>query len=551
MYMKYDDNKPKASRYILYARKSTESEDRQVASIESQVDVMKKVAKDYGLNVVEVMSEAGSGFKTGRKVFNSMLEKIERGDADGIVVWKLSRLSRNPDDAGRIMGMLQRDQIKHIRTTDRNWLPNDNVLMMYVEFGLTNQFSRDLRADTKRGLEQKAERGWYPGASLPLGYRHAQYKKLGQDEILPNEKFELVQKGLKWVASNECTPHEAQDRLIALGLTGKKGEPLPGSTWYELLVNPLYAGQFEYPAGSGTMYPSKAEKAIEWDEHEAILVRLGLKLKTRPKTHFMPYTGLMYCGECGCSITASKHKKVQKNGNIHHYTHYHCTKRKANCTQSVIQIEDLEKQYKEVLSTIEIPESFHQWAIEEIKKDQERYIAERGQSTEVARKNYDEVVKKLDNLIEKYIEGKVPEDYYNRKLVEYEAEKKVCKGPIDAIDNRIDERIKELDEDLGFAATAYARFSKGDEHERREIMLQLGSNLSLFDGVLGVTLRKPLKQVQNLANEVKTVSKMFEPLEKIDNSVKFKDYLSSSPIMGARRDLNSRPPLPQSGALTN
>lgn len=532
MYMKYDDNKPKASRYILYARKSTESEDRQVASIESQVDVMKKVAKDYSLNVVEVMSEAGSGFKTGRKVFNSMLEKIERGDADGIVVWKLSRLSRNPDDAGRIMGMLQREQIKHIRTTDRNWLPTDNVLMMYVEFGLTNQFSRDLRADTKRGLEQKAERGWYPGASLPLGYRHAQYKKLGQDEILPNEKFGLVQKGLRWVASNECTPTEAQDRLIALGLIGKKGEALPTSTWYEILVNPLYAGQFEYPAGSGTMYPSKAEKAIEWDEHEAILVRLGLKLKTRPKTHFMPYTGLMYCGECGCSITASKHKKVQKNGNVHHYTHYHCTKRKAKCSQSVVQIVDLEEQYKDLLASIEIPESFHQWAIEEIKKDQERYIAERGQSTEVARRNYDEVVKKLDNLIEKYIEGKVPEEYYNRKLSEYETEKKTCKGLIDAIDNRIDERIKELDEDLGFASTAYARFRKGDEYERREIMLQLGSNLSLFDGVLGVTLRKPLKQVQNLVKEVKVVAKMFEPLEKADNSAKFAEYLSSNPMMG-------------------
>lgn len=198
----------------------------------------------------------------------------------------------------------------------------------------------------------------------------------------------------------------------------------------------------------------------------------------------------------------------------------------------MVQIEDLEKQYKELLSTIEIPESFHQWAIEEIKQDQERYIAERGQSTEVARKNYDEVVKKLDNLIEKYIEGKVPEDYYNRKLAEYEAEKKTCKGLIDAIDNRIDERIKELDEDLGFAATAYTRFSKGDEHERREIMLQLGSNLSLFDGVLGVTLRKPLKQIQNLAKEVKVVAKMFEPLDLTDNRDKFVDYLSTSPIMG-------------------
>ncbi len=530
--MKYDDNKPKASRYILYARKSTESEDRQVASIDSQVDVMKKVAKDYGLNVVEVMSEAGSGFKTGRKVFNAMLEKIEQGEADGIVVWKLSRLSRNPDDAGRIMGMLQRSEIKHIRTVDRHWLPTDNVLMMYVEFGLTNQFSRDLRADTKLGLQQKAERGWYPGASLPLGYRHAQYKRMGEDEILTNDKFEMVQVGLKWVASGECTPHEAQDRLIALGLTGKRGEPLASSTWYEILVNPIYAGNFEFPAGSGVMYSSKATKALETDEHEAILIRLGIKLKARPKKHFMPYTGMMYCGECGSSITSSKHRKVQKNGTVHPYTHYHCTKKRGTCGQSAIQIDKLEEQYKKLLASIEIPESFHEWAIAEIKEDQAKYVAERGQSTVVARANYDGIVKKIDSLVDKYIEGKMAEELYNRKLAEYEAEKKTCNALLNAIDNRMDERIKELDEDLGFAVSAYKRFSKGDEHERREIMLHLGSNLSLFNKVLGVELRRPLKQVQNLAEELKPAIEMFEPLDKPGVSTQFKDYLSFSPIMG-------------------
>jgi len=305
-----------------------------------------------------------------------------------------------------------------------------------------------------------------------------------------------------------------------------------GSMWYEILVNPLYAGNFEYPAGSGVMYSSKADKALEIDEHEAILIRLGLKLKARPKKHFMPYTGMMYCGECGCSITASKHRKVQKNGTVHPYTHYHCTKKHGKCGQSALQIDKLEEQYKTLLATIEIPVAFHEWAISEIKKDQERYIAERGQSTEVARKSYDEIVKKLDSLIEKYIEGKVPEEYYNRKLTEYETEKKTCKTMIDGIDNRIDERIKELDEDLGFAVTAYKRFSKGDEHERREIMLHLGSNLSLFNGVLGVELRRPLKQVKTLAEKLQPVLKMFEPLDNPGVSTQFKDYLSFSPIMG-------------------
>lgn len=85
------------NRYILYARKSTESEDRQVASIESQIEVMTEVAKDSGLNIVEVISESSSGYHVGRNAFNVMIENILRREADGIIVWKLSRLARNPD----------------------------------------------------------------------------------------------------------------------------------------------------------------------------------------------------------------------------------------------------------------------------------------------------------------------------------------------------------------------------------------------------------------------------------------------------------------------
>ncbi|MEI7580082.1 MAG: recombinase family protein, partial [bacterium] len=210
------------NRYFIYARKSSESEDRQVASISAQVEVMTDVASELGLKIVDVRSESSSGFHVGRKVFNEMIERINNGEADGIIVWKLSRLSRNPDDAGKIMGMLQRHEIKHIRTVDRNWLPEDNVMMMYVEFGVTNQFSRDLSDDTTRGLVKKAERGWCPKSSLPLGYMHSPFKKVGEEEIQPDpERFEIVSKALRKVATGEMRPLVAMEYANNLGLRTK------------------------------------------------------------------------------------------------------------------------------------------------------------------------------------------------------------------------------------------------------------------------------------------------------------------------------------------
>ena len=502
---------------------------------------MKEVAKEHELEVTEVMSESGSGFKIGRPIFHAMIEKIERGEADGIIVWKLSRLSRNPDDAGKIMGLLQRGEIKHIRTVERNWYPEDNVMMMYVEFGITNQYSRDLSVDVKRGLIKKAERGWYPSAVLPLGYLHSPYKKLGDDEIIVDEtRFDLIQEGLKSVASKKRTPMEAWMHLVSIGVTGVRGKPLSHSVWYWMLSQPLYAGSFEYPARSGMEYQAMSRKAIEPEEFEAIQVILGKKDKPRPKTHYFPYTGLMKCGECGCSITAEEKHKHQKNGNTHDYMYYHCTKKKGACSQSCTSVAKLEKQYAAILTKIKVPQAFHEWALEEIQVDQQKEIHDRDQSLDKVRHNYDECLKKIDDLAEGYVAKKVPEDTYDRKLAEYNKTKKTLKKIIDGIDERVDERLQELDDDLDFAVTAKRRYDRGDDCKKREIVFRLGSNLILKDHVLEIQLKKPLEMMEEIAKEVNVAVKRFEPLEKADNKAQFKAFLSQNPDMRRGRDSNPR-----------
>ena len=157
-------------RYILYARKSSESEDRQVQSIDDQKDRLKELGQLLKLNVVEIMTEAKSAKRpASRPVFEKVLEQIEKGKADGILCWQINRLSRNPVDSGRLQMMLQDGVIKSIRTMDREYQPTDNVLLFSVESGMANQFILDLRKNTLRGLDSKVSKGWLP-ARAPMGY---------------------------------------------------------------------------------------------------------------------------------------------------------------------------------------------------------------------------------------------------------------------------------------------------------------------------------------------------------------------------------------------
>src|SRR3989338_8781854 len=149
-------------RYFLYARKSTDVEDKQVLSIEAQLAELRALAKEEKLEVVAEFVEKGSAKMPGRPVFNEMLKRVHKGEAQGIVCWKLDRFSRNPVDGGPISLLLQENIIQHILTKDRSNYPSDNVLMRSVEFGMANQFIRDLSSNVKRGLRAKVKRGEFP-----------------------------------------------------------------------------------------------------------------------------------------------------------------------------------------------------------------------------------------------------------------------------------------------------------------------------------------------------------------------------------------------------
>ena len=98
---------PLKVRYCLYARKSTESEERQVLSIDSQIKEMLQVAEREGLEIVAMKRDSHSAKETGqRPVFNEIIEEIRQGKYNGLLTWAPDRISRNAGDLGRIVDLM-------------------------------------------------------------------------------------------------------------------------------------------------------------------------------------------------------------------------------------------------------------------------------------------------------------------------------------------------------------------------------------------------------------------------------------------------------------
>lgn len=152
-------------RYVLYARKSTESEERQVLSIDSQIKEMLDLAEREKLEIVEIRRESHSAKESGqRPVYKEILEDVRRGRFNGILTWAPDRLSRNAGDLGSIVDLMDQQLLMEIRTYGQQFKnsPNEKFLLMILcsQAKLEND---NKSINVKRGLRTRVEMGLWPG----------------------------------------------------------------------------------------------------------------------------------------------------------------------------------------------------------------------------------------------------------------------------------------------------------------------------------------------------------------------------------------------------
>ena len=342
------------SKYFLYARKSTDVEDKQILSIEAQLVELRSLAKRDGLEIVAEFVEKKSAKIPGRAIFNDMMSRIERGEAQGIICWKIDRLARNPVDGGQVQWLLQQGVIKHIQTHDRSHYPNDNVLMMSVELGMANEYIRQLSANTARGLRQKARQGIYPGLA-PIGYLNDPRTKTIR---VHKKNAALVREMFERYASGNETLDDLATMLEDAGVMSKGNRRVHISRISFILQNPFYYGHFRY---AGEVHEGNHSPLISkslFDKTNTVLRSRGrtLAIKTDPA----PYCGLLRCGFCGMGITAEVKEKHQLNGNIHHYTYYRCTRKNktVKCREAPMRGELLNSQLSALLGEYAMPQEW-------------------------------------------------------------------------------------------------------------------------------------------------------------------------------------------------
>jgi len=347
-------------RYCLYARKSSEDDERQALSIDSQVKEMIDLAQAEGLLVTDIRRESHSAKNSGtRPVFNQLIDDLRIGEFNGILTWAPDRMSRNAGDLGMLVDLMDNGCLREIKTHSQALTnsPNDKFLLMILcsQAKLEND-NRGI--NVKRGQRAKAEIGFRPNMA-PLGYLNDYYSGKGQKKIFQDpERAPFIRQMFEKSAYENYSGRKIYDWLKAeTTLRSRGGKVLNLSVIYRMLNNPYYCGMFEFPVGSGKWYKGGYEPIVSRELFDLVQKKMIIPKKSKPGTKVFNFTRILKCGSCGSGITAQEKFKRHKDGSIKRYVYYHCTQfNDFDCPEPYTREEKLVEQLSKLLKHVPIAE---------------------------------------------------------------------------------------------------------------------------------------------------------------------------------------------------
>ncbi len=349
---------PEKVKYVLYARKSTESDEKQALSVDSQIKEMLQIAEREGLEIVDIRRESHSAKDSGqRPVFNEMIKDIRSSRYTGILTWAPDRLSRNAGDLGVLVDLMDQKLLVEVRTFGQRFTnsPSEKFLLMIL--GAQGKLENDQKSvNVKRGLRMRVEMGLWP-STAPTGYLNEKRIDRKGYVMTDPERSSVIKQMFEKVAYEKWSGRKIYHWLkFDLNFRTKSNHHLSLSNVYLILQNHFYYGIFEFPRKSGNWYTGKHQPIINQALFDGAQEQLKRDILKHESKEFA-FTKLMKCGLCGSGITADEKFKNLVDGSTRRHVYYGCTKSKdKNCKCGYISEESLIEQLVKIIDDISLDE---------------------------------------------------------------------------------------------------------------------------------------------------------------------------------------------------
>lgn len=316
-------------KYVLYARKSTKDESRQIRSIVDQIHDCQLLAKRLGLHIVKVLREEESAKKPHKRpIFTQILKDLKSGIYDGIVSWNPDRLARNMLEGGMIIDMIDQEQIKDLKFVTHYFTKDANGKMLLgMAFVLSKQYSDDLSQKVTRGVRRSFQEGKSP---IPKhGYtrdKDGYYRPDGKNYDLICEAWNMRHQGDSLETIADYMDKNGYGRAIK-----KDGRvvKMTFKTVGEIFHDPFYYGvliQAKQTVDLRDIYdfqPATTEDI--YNDVQQLSQRRLKPFNTKKRANFYPFKAMIICSFCSHNMVVGPSTSAHGNK----YLNYRCDNK--NC----------------------------------------------------------------------------------------------------------------------------------------------------------------------------------------------------------------------------
>ena len=464
---------------VLYARVSTKEQAEEGFSLSAQVHLLKDYAEKKNVFIKKeyIIPESARG-KQERKAFGEMLEFLRANkDITAILAEKVDRITRNLMDAVKLDEWLAESEEHRIHFVKQSLIIHKNAkshekFQWDIYLALARQYSNNLSEEVRKGLDQKAEEGWFPG-NKKRGYKSI--GDSGQKTWVIDESPESEAPYIKRAFYFYDTGNVSIQKTCRI-LQDEGWKNISKSQLHLILQDPFYCGEFNWrekhyiAANHSPLIPKRVFYSVQ--------EKLKNKTTGKQQKHlFLFGNGLMKCGECNRSIIGAVHKG-------HNY--YYCSRFEKNCSQKTyIREEKLEMQISQYFERLQIRnEHLLDWIRRALKESHNQEIEHHERALQDMDRKFDLLQKRIDALYDDKVDGKIEQAFFERKFQQYKGEQTAIinrkKWLMESNTNYVNLGLNILE----LSQKAGQIYSSRSIEEKRKLLKLVFLNLPLKDGKL-------------------------------------------------------------------
>lgn len=480
-------------RLFAYIRVSDPKQGKGV-SLDEQRSIIEAYAARIGATIVEWFVEKKTAAKAGRPQFTRMVKLLRAGKADGVVIHKVDRSTRNFRDWADIDELIEQGVDVHFANEHMDLRSDGGRLAADIQMVFAVQYIRNLRQETLKGIHGRLKQGILPRAA-PIGYLDC---GAGKPKAIDPVRGPIVRATFERYATGAVTLRMLTEEAEKAGLRNRNGNPLPLQLIHKMLRNPFYAGVLR--SSRFGVFPGAHVPLVTKATYDRVQAVLAGKFIRRTKRHILRFRRLLHCKTCGRSLIGSERKG---------FVYYRCSN--IPCPTTSVREDVVDEAIVELLTSIRMEEC----EAKAIEGELAEYDRKRIELQEARRASLTEALSalnaRLTRLTDLLIDGRIDATAHEAKRTELLLEQKQLQADLADVEAGTATILEKARKIVGLAQSVENLYQTGDDDEKRRLLQTVLSDCTVTGKSLEFAVREPFAALAKRASEHSSAPDWYTP----------------------------------------